>query len=53
MAINVMSVIGAGRRLSRRDSAGQLGKKVVFDRDEVGGVCLNWGRIPLCRPPAR
>src|ERR1700736_3809233 len=26
---------------------GQLGKKVVcFDRDEVGGVCLNWGCIP-------
>jgi len=26
---------------------GQLGKNVVcFDRDEVGGVCLNWGCIP-------
>ncbi len=26
---------------------GQLGKKVVcVDRDEVGGVCLNWGCIP-------
>ena len=26
---------------------GQLGKKVVcIDRDEVGGVCLNWGCIP-------
>ena len=26
---------------------GQLGKSVVcFDRDEVGGVCLNWGCIP-------
>ncbi len=26
---------------------GQLGKTVVcFDRDEVGGVCLNWGCIP-------
>ena len=26
---------------------GQLGKKVIcFDRDEVGGVCLNWGCIP-------
>jgi dihydrolipoamide dehydrogenase len=26
---------------------GQLGKRVVcFDRDEVGGVCLNWGCIP-------
>jgi dihydrolipoamide dehydrogenase len=26
---------------------GQLGKKVVcFDRDEIGGVCLNWGCIP-------
>jgi dihydrolipoamide dehydrogenase len=25
----------------------QLGKNVVcFDRDEVGGVCLNWGCIP-------
>jgi len=25
----------------------QLGKSVVcFDRDEVGGVCLNWGCIP-------
>ena len=25
----------------------QLGKKVVcIDRDEVGGVCLNWGCIP-------
>ena len=27
--------------------AAQLGKKVVcFDRDEIGGVCLNWGCIP-------
>jgi dihydrolipoamide dehydrogenase len=26
---------------------GQLGKKVIcVDRDEVGGVCLNWGCIP-------
>lgn len=26
---------------------GQLGKKVLcVDRDEVGGVCLNWGCIP-------
>ncbi len=26
---------------------GQLGKKVLcIDRDEVGGVCLNWGCIP-------
>ncbi len=26
---------------------GQLGKKVIcIDRDEVGGVCLNWGCIP-------
>ncbi len=26
---------------------GQLGKSVVcFDRDEIGGVCLNWGCIP-------
>jgi dihydrolipoamide dehydrogenase len=26
---------------------GQLGKSVIcFDRDEVGGVCLNWGCIP-------
>src|SRR5271167_2155925 len=26
---------------------GQLGKNVVcIDRDEVGGVCLNWGCIP-------
>ncbi|MBV8073851.1 MAG: FAD-dependent oxidoreductase, partial [Candidatus Eremiobacteraeota bacterium] len=26
---------------------GQLGKNVVcVDRDEVGGVCLNWGCIP-------
>ena len=26
---------------------GQLGKKVIcFARDEVGGVCLNWGCIP-------
>jgi len=26
---------------------GQLGKNVVcFDRDEIGGVCLNWGCIP-------
>ncbi len=26
---------------------GQLGKKVMcVDRDEVGGVCLNWGCIP-------
>jgi dihydrolipoyl dehydrogenase len=26
---------------------GQLGKNVIcFDRDEVGGVCLNWGCIP-------
>src|ERR1700753_403220 len=26
---------------------GQLGKNVVcFDRDEVGGVCLNWGCMP-------
>ena len=26
---------------------GQLGKTVVcVDRDEVGGVCLNWGCIP-------
>jgi dihydrolipoamide dehydrogenase len=26
---------------------GQLGKTVVcFDRDEIGGVCLNWGCIP-------
>ena len=25
----------------------QLGKKVIcIDRDEVGGVCLNWGCIP-------
>src|SRR5437763_11698055 len=26
---------------------GQLGKKVIcVDRDEAGGVCLNWGCIP-------
>ncbi|MGZ3497710.1 MAG: dihydrolipoyl dehydrogenase [Vulcanimicrobiaceae bacterium] len=26
---------------------GQLGKKVIcVDRDEIGGVCLNWGCIP-------
>jgi dihydrolipoamide dehydrogenase len=26
---------------------GQLGKSVIcFDRDEIGGVCLNWGCIP-------
>jgi dihydrolipoamide dehydrogenase len=26
---------------------GQLGRKVIcIDRDEVGGVCLNWGCIP-------
>ena len=26
---------------------GQLGKKVIcIDRDDVGGVCLNWGCIP-------
>ncbi|HZZ01095.1 MAG TPA: FAD-dependent oxidoreductase, partial [Candidatus Baltobacteraceae bacterium] len=26
---------------------GQIGKKVIcVDRDEVGGVCLNWGCIP-------
>ncbi|HEU5480483.1 MAG TPA: FAD-dependent oxidoreductase, partial [Candidatus Tumulicola sp.] len=26
---------------------GQLGKSVIcIDRDEVGGVCLNWGCIP-------
>ena len=27
--------------------AGQLGMKVaVVERDEVGGICLNWGCIP-------
>ena len=29
---------------------GQLGKKVIcVDRDEVGGVCLNWGCIPTTK----
>jgi dihydrolipoamide dehydrogenase len=43
-----VAVIGAGPGgYHAAIRLGQLGKKVVcVDRDEVGGVCLNWGCIP-------
>ncbi|HZV76538.1 MAG TPA: dihydrolipoyl dehydrogenase [Candidatus Babeliales bacterium] len=43
-----VAVIGAGPGgYHAAIRLGQLGKKVVcIDRDEVGGVCLNWGCIP-------
>ncbi len=43
-----VAVIGAGPGgYHAAIRLGQLGKNVVcFDRDEVGGVCLNWGCIP-------
>ena len=47
IAVDVV-VIGAGPGgYHAAIRLGQLGKKVVcIDRDEVGGVCLNWGCIP-------
>lgn len=43
-----VAVIGAGPGgYHAAIRVGQLGKKVIcVDRDEVGGVCLNWGCIP-------
>ncbi len=43
-----VAVIGAGPGgYHAAIRLGQLGKKVLcIDRDEVGGVCLNWGCIP-------
>jgi dihydrolipoamide dehydrogenase len=43
-----VAVIGAGPGgYHAAIRLGQLGKKVIcIDRDEVGGVCLNWGCIP-------
>ncbi len=43
-----VAVIGAGPGgYHAAIRVGQLGKKVLcIDRDEVGGVCLNWGCIP-------
>ncbi|MBV8497715.1 MAG: dihydrolipoyl dehydrogenase [Candidatus Eremiobacteraeota bacterium] len=43
-----VAVIGAGPGgYHAAIRLGQLGKKVIcIDRDEIGGVCLNWGCIP-------
>ena len=43
-----LAVIGAGPGgYVAAIRAGQLGlKTVVVERDQVGGVCLNWGCIP-------